>query len=62
MNKELLETLFDLGAMPYKTPAWAAEHVLEHCDQNWIKLLKKIKKTLDPNGIMNPGRWGLDIE
>ena len=62
MNKELLETLFDLGAMPYKTPAWAAEHVLEHCDQNWIKLFNKIKKTLDPNGIMNPGRWGFDLE
>ena len=62
MNQELLENLFEIGAMPYKTPVWAADYILERCDQNWVKLLKKIKKTMDPNGIMNPGRWGLDIE
>ncbi|MHA1276700.1 MAG: FAD-binding oxidoreductase [Candidatus Helarchaeota archaeon] len=62
MNKELLETLFELGALPYKTPAWAADALLDKFDQNWVKLLHKVKKTLDPNGIMNPGRWGLDLE
>ncbi len=62
MNKELLENLFELGAIPYKTPAWAANMVLERCDPNWINLFKKIKKTMDPNGIMNPGRWGFEPE
>lgn len=60
MNKELLETLYPQGAIPYKTPAWAADFLIEHCDQNWVKLLNKVKKTLDPNGIMNPGRWGFE--
>jgi glycolate oxidase len=62
LTKDLFETLFEQGAMPYKTPAWAVNSILERCDPNWVMLFKKIKKTLDPNGIMNPGRWGTDIE
>ena len=62
LTKELFETLFEQSAMPYKTPIWATKTILERCDPNWVKLFKKVKKTLDPNGIMNPGRWGTDIE
>jgi FAD/FMN-containing dehydrogenase len=62
LTKELFETLFEQSAMPYKTPLWATKTILERCDPNWVKLFKKVKKTLDPNGIMNPGRWGTDIE
>ena len=60
LNKELFESLFDLGAFPYKTPAWAANYILQHCDENWAELLKTVKKAIDPNMIMNPGRWGLE--
>ncbi|MHA1264395.1 MAG: FAD-binding oxidoreductase [Candidatus Helarchaeota archaeon] len=59
LNHELFETLFEMGAFPYKTPAWAAEKIIKHCDPNWVMLMHKIKKTLDPNNIFNPGRWGL---
>ncbi|MHA1893613.1 MAG: FAD-binding oxidoreductase [Candidatus Helarchaeota archaeon] len=59
LNKELLESLFELGAMPYKTPFWATEVLIKHMDKNTYELFKKVKKMMDPNGIMNPGRWGL---
>jgi len=31
--------------------------MMEKMDPNTLKLLQKIKRTLDPNGIMNPGNW-----
>ncbi|MHA1144076.1 MAG: FAD-binding oxidoreductase [Candidatus Helarchaeota archaeon] len=58
-NKELLDTLLEQGAFPYKTPAWASETIIKRVNENWYELFKKVKKTIDPNGIMNPGRWGL---
>jgi len=60
LNKELLDSLFELGAMPYKTPYWATEVLIDKMDKNTYDLFKKIKNTMDPNGIMNPGRWGFE--
>jgi FAD/FMN-containing dehydrogenase len=60
MNKELFGALFELGAFPYKTPKWAQELIIPRTDKNWVELMQTIKRTLDPNNIMNPGRWGLD--
>jgi glycolate oxidase len=58
LTKELFESLFEMGAMPYKTPVWASDYIIERCDPTWVDLMHKIKNTLDPNGIFNPGRWG----
>ncbi len=62
--RELLEELVDfaideVGAIPYKCPAWAAKKVLKRLDPNWVALARRIRGTLDPNKIMNPGRWNL---
>ncbi len=58
LNKELFESLFELGAFPYKTPAQFTEKILKQCDKGWAELLATVKKSIDPNMIMNPGRWG----
>jgi len=58
-NEELLDMALGLGAIPYKTPVWAARKVLERADPNWVRLARRIRETMDPNRIMNPGRWCL---
>ena len=51
-HKELAKTLFRTGAVPFKlAPYWA--DALEGMDE-YLALLKKIKKTIDSKGIMNP--------
>ena len=57
--EEIAEALLDSGYIPYKAPAWAAAKIMERADPNWVKLLRRVKETLDPDRIMNPGRWGL---
>ena len=59
MQKKFLNLALDNNCIPYKTPRWMTEVIRERCDQNWLKLLERIKQTMDPNRIFNPGRWGL---
>ncbi|MFO7835183.1 MAG: FAD-binding oxidoreductase [Candidatus Thorarchaeota archaeon] len=61
-NIELLDFALDLGAIPYKTPVWAAKKLHKRIDPGYLKLLKKLRRFLDPNGIMNPGRWAIADE
>ena len=58
-SEELLDMALSLGAIPYKTPVWSAKKLQARIDPEYVKLLKRIKDALDPNNIMNPGRWGL---
>jgi FAD/FMN-containing dehydrogenase len=30
----------------------------EKVSPDWLKLHRRLKATLDPNNVMNPGRWG----
>ncbi len=59
-NAELLDLALSYGAIPYKTPVWAAKKLQERLDPNFVMLMRRVQRALDPNGIMNPGRWGLD--
>ncbi|NVM01607.1 MAG: FAD-binding oxidoreductase [Candidatus Helarchaeota archaeon] len=60
MLEEILEqATLPSGAIPYKCPAWAAKKVMEKIDPNWINVARRVRKALDPNEIMNPGRWNL---
>ncbi len=47
----------DLGGIPWKSEADGQKLILEKMSLSYKSLLKKIKQTLDPNGIMNPGNW-----
>lgn len=46
-----------MGGIPWKAEAPAQELILKQMDPATRLFMKKIKKTLDPNGIMNPGNW-----
>ena len=48
----------DLGGMVWRPEVAAQKLMMERMDPNTVELIRKIKKVLDPNGIMNPGNWG----
>lgn len=58
MMKELARMELEQGALMYKAPEWATEMMWEKADPGYLALLKRIKKLLDPNDIMNPGKLG----
>ncbi len=47
----------ELGGIPWKAELDGQKIILENLDSGYKSLLKKIKDTIDPNGIMNPGNW-----
>ncbi|NLI12249.1 MAG: FAD-binding oxidoreductase [Peptococcaceae bacterium] len=59
MSKELLRVILEHGGLMYKAPVWGSDIMLEKAHPGYKLLMQKIKKMLDPNNIMNPGRWGL---
>ena len=54
--RDVVHVILDCGGLIYKAPSFACEEMWKRGDPNFLKLLKKIKQTLDPNRIMNPGR------
>lgn len=54
------ELLLELGGVPWKPDIHVQKLIMERMDKNTLELMKKIKKLLDPNGIMNPGNWEVD--
>jgi len=58
--KESNQVTLDLGGMIWKGEVDAQQMTLERMDPNTVQLIKKVKKLLDPNGIMNPGNWEID--
>jgi glycolate oxidase len=47
----------ELGGVVWKPELPAQKLILEKMDANTRQLMDRIKKTLDPNNIMNPGNW-----
>jgi glycolate oxidase len=60
MVKELADAILDVGGVVYKMPPWVAPKIMDKADPGFVNLLKRIKKTLDPNGILNPKHLGFD--
>jgi len=59
---EQLDMVINMGFIPYKTPVWAIRKLEERAGPTWVKLHRRVKEMLDPNNIMNPGRWGAPQE
>jgi FAD/FMN-containing dehydrogenase len=58
LTNEQLDLVLEMGYVPYKTPVWAIDRIEHKVDQAWLKLHRQVKAMLDPNDILNPGRWG----
>jgi len=56
--QEIMNVALDHGFVPYKAPYWAVEEMMRRGDPNWVELMVRVKRMLDPNNIMNPGRYG----
>jgi FAD/FMN-containing dehydrogenase len=54
----LCDELIRHGFVMYKTPGWAVARYAERLDPGFLRLTREVKQVLDPDGIMNPGRWG----
>ena len=51
---------FELGGIVWKGEVGAQRLAMERMDPNTAELIKKVKRLLDPNEIMNPGNWEKD--
>jgi FAD/FMN-containing dehydrogenase len=58
INREMVRLMYDHGYTLYKAPKFAEDILMkDYADEGFLKLMKKVKETLDPNGIMAPKRW-----
>lgn len=55
--EESNKVALDLGGVPWKAEEPAQKQILERMDSNTVDFMNRLKKVLDPNGIMNPGNW-----
>ena len=58
-NQVLCDQLRERGFVMYRTPGWAVERYRAHLDPGFARLLNEVKTLLDPDHLMNPGRWNL---
>jgi glycolate oxidase len=58
--RETNEAVIEMGGVPWKADIYGQRQIIDKMDRNTLELMKKIRKILDPNGIMNPGNWETD--
>ena len=57
LNEALSDMVIELGYFPYKTPPWVVRRHRDKIDPEYLALLRRIRGSIDPEGIMNPGKW-----
>ena len=53
--RELMDALIGIGAVPHRVGTDFLPVLVEKLDPAYYGFVKRIKKMLDPKGIMNPG-------
>jgi len=59
LDTEMTEQFLSMGGIPYRPSLAVHAPMAMSKSFGYYNLLKKIKQTLDPNGIMHPGRLAL---
>ena len=54
---EANQSALKLGGIPWKSELSGQHMIIEQMDPNTFDLMNRVRKVLDPNGIMNPGNW-----
>jgi glycolate oxidase len=49
--------ILELGGVLWKAELPGQKLMIERMDPNTLELMNRVRKALDPNGIMNPGNW-----
>lgn len=55
--EETNEAVLKIGGIPWKTEASGQQLILQHMEPGTYDLMSRVRRLLDPNGIMNPGNW-----
>lgn len=56
---ECLKVDLDHGGIPYKPPVDFGNEINKRAHPGYLMLLKRVKRMLDPNDIMNPGKLAI---
>jgi len=59
LDKEMTEQFLNMGGIPYRPNLKVHAPMVMSKSLGYYDLLKRIKRAVDPNGIMHPGRLGL---
>ena len=59
--RDIVEIYVKEGGLVWKAPPWAWNRQTREANLGFLQSLKMIKRTLDPNGIMSPGRLGFEV-
>ncbi|MGH7163060.1 MAG: hypothetical protein ACREID_06225, partial [Planctomycetota bacterium] len=59
LNVAVGRALLDLGYVPYKCPGTLLDEVLARMDPGFRDLMLRVKRAVDPGGVLNPERWRL---
>jgi len=58
--EETNHEVIKMGGLPWKAEEPAQKEIIEKMDPKMFELMNRIRDTLDPKRIMNPGNWEVD--
>jgi len=58
--EETNQVVLEMGGIPWKAEVSAQQQIIRKMDPNTFELMNRLRKVLDPKGIMNPGNWQIE--